>query len=95
MATQLEKLSQDSIDFLAKSLEFSNGIKNSHIKGYKGWKCIVMMILQWEKEKIQDENETIFQLKNKLSQLLLSHKQDLNAEDKSIIENALELLLTA
>ncbi len=86
-ANSLESLSDDCVDQLARLLKFDKGIQEDSLKGYKGWKRIMMMILEWENESNFYTWQTAKLLREKLKKL--QQHPNTSMEDKQIIETTL------
>ena len=86
LAEALGDLSENCLHELAVSLNFEDGIQNPSLKGYTGWRRIMIMVLEWENKFNIDDHKTFLLLKRKLTQL--SNKSE--GEDKSILQNFLK-----
>ncbi len=88
-ANSLESLSDDCVDQLARLLKFNKGIQEDSLKGYKGWKRILMMILEWENESNFYTWQTAKLFREKLKKLLQHPEANTSMEDQEIIKTAL------
>lgn len=94
-AESLGELSEESVKMLALSMKFEKGLDEPPLKGYKGWRRITTMILEYEKRFGSSMDGKIFYyLRRKLTNLKKSLKTSQNPEakeDEQIIDNTLEI----
>ena len=85
-AVSLKDLS--CVDQLARLLKFANGIQEESLKGYEGWRRIMMMILEWENESNFYTWQTAKLFREKLK--MLREDPNTSKEDKEIIATTLK-----
>ena len=88
IAESLNELSVSALDSFARLLKFEDGLENLALKGFKGWKLVTVMILEWERSSSIEEQKTLLFLKQKLSVL----RDDSTGNDQDIVKVALEKL---
>ena len=88
IAESLNELSVSALDSFARLLKFEDGLENLALKGFKGWKLVIVMILEWERSSSIEEQKTVLFLKQKLSVL----REDSTGNDQDIVKVALEKL---